>query len=364
MRRILSLFLLTVLGVSLFAGCGTETSSTDSVGGQSSDTALPSTSRTDEEKGETSQKPEKKSAQEIMEEQESHLVGLCDQKNGRIIVCDLNEEDWSGRKPIVWEYKHWTCGSVAGLKLRYSKVWDKEVVIYCHNGGAAIIDYDTKEQLFYTREVGCNPHSVELLPDNTFIVASSTDNKVSVFSAETVASGAGNPSQELEHPNAHGVLWDPKYEVVWMEGMNQLSAYVVKQSQTAPQLIADPDMVYNTPTFGLHDLAPCYGDPDALFVTCEAGILKFDKVKETFTTGYPGGNVGKSIDYAPGAGNFGEDNVLVYTSIVEGQTVHFDWCTDTVCFYVPNADNVGKTVRRTMEGSAFYKVRVWSPDYQ
>ncbi len=362
MKRTLSLLLICLLTLGLFSACTPDTPSTDNSASYSDATGSDITDT--EDKGVSSEKPEKKSAQEILEEQQSHLVGLCDQKKSRIIVCDLNEEDWTYGDPIVWEYKHWTCGSVAGLKLRHSEVWDKDVVLYCYNGGAAIVDYATKEVLFSTVRVGENPHSVELLPDNTFIVASSTDNNVCVFSPETVAAGDGEPCQELEYPNAHGVLWDPKYEVVWMVGMNQLGGYVVRSSQTAPKLVANPEMVYNTPDFGLHDLAPVYGDKDGLFVTCSAGILKFDKVKGTFSTGYPGGNVGKTATYAPGAGNFGEDNVLAFTSITKNTMVYNDWCTDIVFIYVPNADNIGKSVRRQMEDSAFYKLRVWNPDYQ
>ncbi len=373
MKRILALLLSCLLVLGIFAACTPDTPDTDlpgsdnpgsdvSVSDSGSETQNPG--NTDTNSTDTSVSTEKKSAQEILEAQEQHLVGLCDQKQSRIIVCDLNVEDWNAESPIVWEYKHWTCGSVAGLKLRHSEVWNKDVVIYCYAGGACIIDYTTKEMLFETTRAGGNPHSVELLPDNTFIVASSTDNKVSVFSAETVESGSGQPCQTLEYPNAHGVLWDPKYEVVWMEGMNQLGAYGVIKSSTSPKLAADPDMVYETPDYGLHDLAPVYGDPDGLFVTCSAGILKFNKVEGKFTTGYPGGNVGKKIEYAPGTGNFGVDNVFVYTSITESTMVYTDWCTDTVFIYVPGADGIGKTVRRQMNDSAFYKVRVWNTDYQ
>ena len=50
-----------------------------------------------------------------------HLVGLTDQKNCRLIVCDLAVEDWSNDAAVVWEFKDPRVDS-AGIKFRYSEV--------------------------------------------------------------------------------------------------------------------------------------------------------------------------------------------------------------------------------------------------
>ena len=287
-----------------------------------------------------------------------HYVGLTDQLNGRIIICDLEVEDWTNDNAVVWEYQNKSFKNIAGIKFRDSEYYGEKVVLFCYPVGGVILSYETKEILFQTSDIGWNPHSVELLPDGTFLVASSTDNRVDVFAPGKTAS-----CQTLEFPNAHGVLWDPEYEVVWMVGMDQLSAYSVGGSKDSPKLSPLGGMTYKTPQAGMHDLAPVYGDPNALFVTCSAGIMKFDKEKERFNYTYPGSNYGRIATYAPGVGNFA-DGVFVFTSIESGKTVYQDWNTNEVRLYVPLGKTGGKTFTRRAPNDAYYKVRVLNFDYQ
>ncbi len=355
-KRLLSFLLLAVLTAGLLTGCGPADVPS---GGNTDGTADASSDPGSDASGEE----ETRSAQEILEASE-HLVGICDQKNSRIIVCDLAEEDWSDDNAVVWEYRDPSCRSVAGIKLRYSEYWDELVVVYCWHGGAAIVSYETKKELYRTTNTGNNPHSVELLPEGHLIVASSTDNDVRVFSADAVAAGQNTYCDQVQFPNAHGVLWDPEYDVLWLLGTNQLSAYNVLETDGKPAISAVGGMTYYTKKAGGHDLAPVYGNKDALFVTCSAGILMFDKVKETFTSAYPGGSIGARHTYAPGTGNFAGDNVFFFTSISDSTKVLNDWCTNIVFVYVPKAEGVGKLLRRKAPDDAYYKVRTWCPDYQ
>jgi len=196
------------------------------------------------------------------------------------------------------------------------------------------------------------------LPDGTFLVASSSDNLVSVF-----APGQTKANQKVEFPNAHGVLWDPAYQVLWMVGMDQLSAYQITGNPGNPKLIPVSSMDYRAPEAGMHDLAPVYGDPDGLLVTCSAGIMKFDKQTETFNYAYSGGKVGKNVSYAPGVGNY-DDGILVYTSVVSGQTVYESWCSNEVHVYVPLGEVRGTSITRKAPEDAYYKVRVVNFNYQ
>ena len=356
MKKVLTILLLAALTVGLLAGCGPQAEQP----GTDSDSASAAPAPSTDTDPSASSEPVALSPQETLEASE-HLIGITDQKNSRIIVCDLAEEDWENDNAVVWEYQDQSCSSAAGIKFRYSEYWEEDVVIYCWHGGAAIVSYETKEVLFRTTNVGGNPHSVELLPDGHFIVASSTDNDVRIF---PLASGEKGYSHKIEYPNAHGVLWDPKYEVVWMVGKNLLSAFMIGGTEDEPKFIPMTDMVYHTSKSGMHDLAPCYGDPDALFVTCSAGILKFDKVKEKFSSSYPGGSTGSRQSYAPGAGNFGHDDVLVFTTITEETMVMTDYCTNIINIFVPAAKGAGRLIRRKAPNDAYYKCRVWSTDYQ
>ena len=288
-----------------------------------------------------------------------HLVGLCDQGNSRVIIRDLAYDDWENDRGIVWEFKHKTCSSVAGIKFRDSEYWGGKVVLLCYHGGAMIVSYETKEILLHTEWTGSNPHSVELLPNGCFIVASSTDNDIRIY-----APGEERPAASMEYPNAHGVLWDPENEVLWAVGMNQLGAIAVLGTVEDPSLSLIQDMVYKTPKAGMHDLAPVYSDSNKLFVTCSAGIMVFDKTAESFSYSYPGGTVGRLHDYAPGCGSFREDDVFVFTTIRENTMVLNDWCTNQVFVYVPFTNGSGKLVQRKDSDDAYYKIRVVNFDYQ
>ncbi len=353
LRRIYA-FLLVAVMILLCSACG-ESSPQELL--PQTDSSV-SSSDTDSESSDPSTETNQKLTAEDVFARSEHLVGLCDQLNGRILVCDLSEEDWTADGAVVWEYYNPEYKHIAGIKFRDSEYWGGKVVIFCYPGGAGILSYETKELLYMTSDIGWNPHSVELLPDGTFIVASSSDNLVSVF-----APGVKKASQKLEFPNAHGVLWDPAYDVVWMVGMDQLTAFSLNGTTENPSLSPIGGMDYRTPKTGMHDLAPVYGDPTCLLVTCNAGIMKFDKEKEVFNYSYPGGNLGKNVTYAPGVGLF-EDGVLAYTSVREGHTVYESWCTNEVYVYVPLGGVRGSMLVRRAPKDAYYKLRLVNFNYQ
>lgn len=344
-KRILSAILCAVMLFSLCACSDPETSSNNTDKATDSDSDAVS-----------SEKTEPLTSADVLA-QEERLVGLCDQINSRIIVCDLAVEDWTDNNAVVWEYKYnGTSQNIAGIKYRDCPYYGGEVVIFCVPGEAVILDYYTKKVLHRVRDIGWNPHSVEILPDGTFIVASSSDNRVDIF-----APGATKSSHRIEYSSAHGVLWDPEYDCLWINGDKTLSAYAIGGTKDAPKFV-ELGMHY-TVEGGMHDLAPCYGDPDSLFVTCAEGILRFDKKAEIFSTSYVGSKAGVPAKYAPGCGNF-EDGVFVFTSIEKGKTVYEEWCTNEVKVYVPVGAARGALLTRKAPNDAYYKVRVWCTDYQ
>ena len=352
MKRIFSI----LLGVCMLCSLVACTDPAD----PSTDTDPSASASTDSEANESASTQIKYEKPQDVLDASPHLVGLTDQKNSRIIVCDLAVEDWSNDAAVVWEFKDHRVHTAAGIKFRSNEIYGGEVVLFCGPAGAGIISYETKKMLFFTSNVGENPHSVELLPDGTFLVASSTDNLLLVYAA---AAGRVNPVQQIRCENAHGVLWDAKYQVVWTVGIDKLCAYSVSGGPQRPRLTLNEGMVYTTSKGGLHDLAPCYGNPDALFVTCNAGVLLFDKEKERFTTAYPGAYYGSKMDYVPGTGNF-VDNVMAMTQIISGKTVHHIWCTNVVTMLIPLDRYTVRKITRIAPNDAYYKLRVRNFDYQ
>jgi len=377
MKKLLSLFLAVLMLPLSLVGCAVvpATSGTDSAESSSPastdvqtstasasspdpESALPAVTDTASDSGSTATEPEPPEFGTPQQKLEAtpHLVGLTDQKNSRLIVRDLAAEDWS-EDSIVWEYEGVRGG--AGIALRDSEVFGGKVVLFCGPDGAGILSYETKELLFFTPNAGINPHAVELLPDGTFIVGSTTDNLVSVFAA---ANGKKNPVQTLTYENVHGILWDPEYNVLWMAGRTNLSAFAVSGTAEKPYIALIQGMVFQTGDW-LHDLTPCYGNPQVLLVTCGTGIYLFDKETEKFTATYPCSSSAAKITTSPAAGFF-SDQVLVLMAVVSGKTVFRTWCMNEITVFVPMKGSSVRKITRVAPNDAYYKVRVWNADYQ
>ncbi len=299
-------------------------------------------------------------AMKILSETE-HYVALCDQLNGRIILCDLAATDWNDDKAVVWEYDPQmgkeNLGWIAGVKFRDCPYYGGKVMIYCYPDHARIVSMETKKTLLETGYSGVNPHSVELLPNGTLLVASTNDNWVGIY-----APGATEPANTLTFPLAHGVLWDPTYQYVWIAGKQNLGAYRFNSSGT--DLYPVENRQYKTPKTSVHDLAPVYGDTDSLFVTCASGIVKFNKKTGNFSYDYPGGTeYGKLLTYVPGCGNFA-DGVLAFTAITDATKVYQDWDTNVVHIFVPIDAKNSYYVTRKVPSDAYYKLRVYNFNYQ
>ena len=283
-----------------------------------------------------------------------HLVGLCDQLNRRLIVRDLSTETWT-KSNVVWEYNGY---SAAGIKFRKCAYYGGDVVIACGEASAIIVDYKTKKQILKTKDVAHNPHSVEILPNGVYAVASSTGNEVRIFGA-----GKTTHSDKVTLEQAHGVLWDPQNNYLWMAGGNILAAYRVEGTAANPKLVAVEGKVYS-PNQAIHDLSPVYGDPNLLLITGSKGVCAFNKTTGRSNYDYVGGAFAKTQSYVPGVGNFESDDVLVFTTIRSDTLTYKEWGTDQVGIFVPTSSKTAKVIYRQCKSDAYYKVRVWSTDYQ
>lgn len=297
-----------------------------------------------------------------------HYVGLCDQIHGRIIVCDLAVEDWSNDRAVVWEYKHnisrENYGWIAGIKFRHSEYYGEDVLIFCGPPSKAyIVSMKTKKILLTVDRAGSNPHSVELLPNGTFIVGSSSDGKVSIYppgktSASKTYTLEGNDNGTKD---VHGVLWDPKYDTLWVSGGQKLRAFSVTGTAKAPTLTQKA--VYTLSSGGFHDLAPVYGNTSQLLLTGSSGAIAFNKDSKTFSYSYPGAQLGRTFSYIPGCGNF-TSGVFACTAIKADTKVYQEWDTNIVQVYVPLGNGKYECLTRKAPKDAYYKLRVYNFDYQ
>ena len=376
MKKILSFLLLFVLVLGISACREAEAPDTDPAGPVSASSATDSgdkTGKTDAATDTASDPPASgeavfETAEEVLAASQ-HYVGLCDQRNGRVVIRDLAVTDWTDDSSIVWEYKHdiqgrENYGWIAGLKFRHSEYYGGDVMLFCAPRSMGyIVSMETKQVLLAAEKAGANPHSVELLPNGTFIVGSSNDGTVTVYAPGETKSCftlqlAGN---DKGTPDVHGVLWDPKNETLWVAGGEKLRAFLVIGPENSPELVQYAE--YDSPHGAIHDLLPIYGDPDSLVLTTSGGAIRFDKENEKFSYNYSCSAVGQRYEYMPGCGLYA-DGVLTFTAITKETKVYQDWDTNYVFACIPYGKERRKVIRYHAPDDAYYKLRIFDTNYQ
>lgn len=285
--------------------------------------------------------------------EQKHYVGVTDQKNIRIAVFDLDVPDWSDPKALVWEHKSPATFHAAGLKLRRHPRLGGDVALFCGLQGAGIVTVDGKNEVYVTgrEDLPINPHSVELLPDGTFLVCGTQGHEIRAYDP---FSSSPHPTAIYPVPGyAHGILWDEREQLLWVQ-CDEVLALSVTGGPAAP-VFAEKRHFSGFPA-GMHDLAPLCSDPDHLWVTCVEGVLLMDKNDGSCTRNYPAAAAIGTPRYTPGICMF-PDGV---TAWVTPNKVFREWDADYVNVYYPDRDV--PEIRRAPD-SAWYKCRAWLPDY-
>lgn len=293
------------------------------------------------------------------EEVPSQKILVTDQLRKQIAIYDIADSDWSSPE-WVWTTDAPTFYYPDGVKYRYSKIWQTYVVLVTSSGGyCAAISYPSGEVLARISDAGGNPHSIELLPDGSIAVASS-GGYVRIYST---ASGSVDLESYIQFSlaGAHGVLWDPKYEVLWALGTHVLEAYRLTGTPEAPAVSKQEEMCSQLPDGGGHDLAPVYGDTDALWVTGESRVMQYCKDTKKWNFSYDGAAF-ISSNNVKGIGNFPETKTVVRT-VPDG--TYQSWNTKAVDI-LTWSEKESRYLKESREipGGAIYKVRVCLPDYQ
>ncbi|CAG7644131.1 DUF6528 family protein [Paenibacillus allorhizosphaerae] len=294
------------------------------------------------------------------EPENGNLVAVTDQASQKIIVFDPNAEDWNSEQAIKWSWKPTSTngfsgitpgwGLPSGVKLRkndtFGGLW---MVVTDSKGLAAIVPYPAGDSKKWALHVGGNPHEAELLPSGNIAVAASTGGWVRVYTS----SQGPTSSKYAEYPmkTAHGVLWDPQKNVLWALGHDHLVALKVEGTPEAPTLKEEQKV--DLPSADGHDLQPVYGNTDRLWVSTGSGVYQYVKSEKNWSRGFP--DAPKiNVRGIKSVGNLLTGQVVLTTPKKGCQS---DWCTDTVRFVTPDT-------YRSRTGAAFYKARVWNPNYQ
>ena len=311
---------------------------------------------------------------------ETEMIAGVDQYSGnRIVVYKQESLDWNDESAVVWE---WTptktlgyigfdrkgnlneqrrkIDGIADAKLRYNDFYGGYVVAtVCGQGYLCLIDYETKECLYsYKNSTEKNPHAVELLPDGNMVVASSNGNSVTIY-ASTQGDSEGYFAR-YTLTEAHGLLWEPRLELLWALGGEELVAYNVGGTLERPELIMQQS--YHVPPEVKeegHDLYPVYGEADKLWITADTEVYQFDITTGTFHTDFAlydrlRGQYNKSIGNQP----FSNTVVTAYPIAGSG------WRTNTIHLFRPDDKGEYTLESHTQIGTGYYKARVWYHEYR
>ncbi|MVT10541.1 DUF6528 family protein [Chitinophaga tropicalis] len=300
-------------------------------------------------------------------EESYHWIAATNQAVSRIEVYDpVNFANWNTAGALKWSWAPnasngftnptagW--GLPSDVKLRNSTFFGGQMMIVADSRGfCAIIPYpagNTKKWAINLGLISPNPnaHAIELLPDGNVAIAASAGDWVRVYKS---SKGVYNSEYfQFTLDDAHGVLWDPASNLLWVLGATHLKALAVLSSPDSLKEVHS----YSLPTNGGHDLSPYYYNTNLLWVSTGSKVYTFNK-----TTG--------EFILAPGSAN--GVGVKAISNQPAGQIIETrpstnscsnTWSTTTVSMYDGISGSLVAT--RTVNGACFYKARVWLPYYQ
>ncbi len=296
-KRILALFLLVVLALSLVACGGDPVDPNTGV-----DSNVPVSSGNGDADSDTSDKEDDNKV-EGYDPSIEHKFLACDILTHGIVVFDLNacEGDWQNltddKKVVVWEWipendpNLSTTGPGVGIdsaKYRYSPVYEKDVIIACSsNGWCGIIDYEAKTLLWeYVLDKG--PHSVEMLPNGDLMVATSEDPGALTYFA--LSADIDEPVDSIPSLYCHGVSWDPENECLWvLEDRGVYQVFIKNMGTENGKIVRIGGFAdqFDGKEAGGHALAPVAGQPGTYWVSSGSQLWQFSVEDEDLTNKFP-----------------------------------------------------------------------------
>lgn len=153
----------------------------------------------------------------------------------------------------------------------------KQILITSSGGGCALVDYPAGTVRWHAKVP--NAHSIELLPGDRVVVASSTNangNRLVLFDLAR----SDEPLWHTPLVSAHGVVWDEPRETLWALGLKELRRYRLKDwDSKTPSL--DLVATWPLPDEDGHDLQPVPSSND-LVVSTGRHVYLFDRAAGAF----------------------------------------------------------------------------------
>lgn len=374
-KRILALFLLVVLALSLVA-CGGDPVNPD----PGSDSNVPvSSGNTDAESSDSNTSDQGEDTKvEGYDASIEHKFLACDITSHGIVVFDLNkcEGDWQNltndSMSVVWEWipeqdpNLKTAGPGLGIdsaKYRYSPIYEKDVIIACSsNGWVGIIDYEAKTLLWET-VIHSGPHSVEMLPNGDLVVGCSSKPGALVYYA--ISAGYNKKVHSIPSLYCHGVSWDPEEECLWVLEHTGVYAAVIENMGTKNGKIIRIDRSgaqFPKNYTGGHAFSPVAGQPGRYWASSGGDLWQFDANDEKMYSNYPM-NLYLSRGSIKGVTSFADGTVIETIGGIGNNSQSWS----SAGFLIVTRDRETQEVKSEyvlFDHRDFYKIQPFTKDYQ
>ena len=210
---------------------------------------------------------------------------------GRLLLCGRDEvfelevpiQDQSAIQK-VWSWRAKQCAEIPEtIRTQFETtdeckpVSENRCLVTSSGGGCAWIDRATGKALWFASVP--NAHSIEMLPGNRVVVASSVakeGNRLVLFDLAI-------PNAPLWHTaltSAHGLVWDDAKQKLWAIGMDSLECYTLKDWDTSKPMMERITTV-PLPSQGGHDLQPVPMTDD-LVLSTHQHVYLFDRENQQF----------------------------------------------------------------------------------
>lgn len=273
------------------------------------------------------------------------LIAMANQTKKKIQVFDITTGNMN---TPVWEYDI-TVGGVSGFKVRnYSPYGD--VLLVTVGTNVEMVAVDTKEIVWKTTNAPGNAHSLDIMPNGIVAVGGTVGHCVNFYNVNGEDPTEILYTLPLQH--AHGVLWDPEYNVLWVTGDTHLWALNVTLNADGTVTVEKNTQLSapDTPDTDTHDLQPYRGNKNKLLVSTHHYLYVYDKVAKTYT-------VLVDEDAIKGVGNTVEGGLFYMYHDNQGE----GWNTTYIEYVAPGSQTATKIYS---DEGRFYKCRLWETSYQ
>jgi hypothetical protein len=298
----------------------------------------------------------------------SYFVVLSEQTSNRILAFDKSLS-WTTAN-IHWSFAPGTgngWSNLSDVKIRKTAAQGWVALVAASGGRAGVVDIGSKKaaglgDVKWSALPGGNPHAIERIPGNGSVVTASAETGLLTVYAPSKISDLGTLAKVQQVPlaGAHGVLWDPTYQYLWAIGKGKLVPYSVTGTYRGTRLAAKHGSISlgtyvnsagaTVPNLG-HDLQPDYTSKSTLLITHTTGVFSVDTGTRKLTRISSSHSVKAYLRHSSGE-----------RAWIQGDgTDPRNWANNTVQFFTTAG---AKSFTRTRSGAQFYKVRLWTPDYE